>query len=93
MRGTEVMADDLTELLARPIDTLNFQGRRPMMAMRKLGIKTIGALVNCTAEDLLENKNFGQVSLAEVRFQLAKHGLALRGEGSDRLAEENDEVF
>lgn len=55
-------------------------GVRPQKAFRRLGIQTLGDLVRRTAEDLLECKNFGLVSLNEVRWCLAERGLNLRGE-------------
>jgi DNA-directed RNA polymerase alpha subunit len=41
-------------------------------------IYTIRAIVEESAEDLLEITNFGQVSLGEVHTMLGKRGLALR---------------
>ncbi len=43
-------------------------------------IYTIPQLVETTAEELLEVRNFGQASLAEVREALARRKLGLRGE-------------
>ncbi|HZY86239.1 MAG TPA: DNA-directed RNA polymerase subunit alpha C-terminal domain-containing protein [Gemmataceae bacterium] len=40
----------------------------------------MGDLVNRTADELLESKNFGQTSLTEVREKLQQYGLALRGD-------------
>jgi DNA-directed RNA polymerase subunit alpha len=48
--------------------------------MNRLGINTLGDLVQRTADELLESKNFGQTSLAEVREKLQQYGLALRGD-------------
>ena len=46
----------------------------------KLGINTVYDLTQQTAAELLEIKNFGAVSLAEVREKLAERGLTLKGE-------------
>ena len=40
----------------------------------------LGDLVNRTADELLESKNFGMTSLNEVREKLAQYGLTLRGD-------------
>ena len=46
----------------------------------KLGINTVYDLTQQTAADLKEIRNFGAVSLAEVREKLAERGLTLKGE-------------
>jgi DNA-directed RNA polymerase subunit alpha len=48
--------------------------------MNRLGINTLGDLVNRTADELLESKNFGMTSLSEVREKLLTIGLSLRGD-------------
>ena len=48
--------------------------------MNRLGINTLGDLVNRTADELLESKNFGMTSLSEVREKLQQFGLSLRGD-------------
>jgi DNA-directed RNA polymerase subunit alpha len=48
--------------------------------MTRLGINTLGDMVQRTADDLLESKNFGVTSLSEVREKLATYGLTLRGD-------------
>ncbi|MCS7161101.1 MAG: DNA-directed RNA polymerase subunit alpha C-terminal domain-containing protein [Gemmatales bacterium] len=66
-------------LLKKPVSELNFSVR-PRKAMAKLGIQTVGDLINYTADQLLEVKNFGVTSLNEVRAKLAELGLKLRGD-------------
>jgi DNA-directed RNA polymerase subunit alpha len=48
--------------------------------MNRLGINTMGELINRTADELLESKNFGMTSLNEVREKLRQYGLSLRGD-------------
>jgi DNA-directed RNA polymerase subunit alpha len=48
--------------------------------MNRLGIATLGELVQRTADELLEAKNFGMTSLTEVRDKLVQYGLKLRGD-------------
>src|SRR5260370_8764663 len=53
---------------------------RARKCMNRLGINTLGDLVNRTADELLESKNFGMTSLNEVREKLQQYGLSLRGD-------------
>ena len=68
-------------VLDEPITELNLSVRGRKCAA-KLGISTIGDLVRRTAEDLLECKNFGVTSLAEVREKLTERGLSLAGDAA-----------
>jgi DNA-directed RNA polymerase subunit alpha len=71
------MADE--ELLGKPVTELNLSVR-PRLCLERLGINTLGELVQRTGAELLEAKNFGAPSLAEIREKLARYGLSLRGE-------------
>jgi len=51
---------------------------RSQRCMERLGIETIGELIQHTAEDLLSSKNFGKASLTEVKDKLAHYGLSLK---------------
>ncbi len=73
------MSDDERALLDRPIADLNLSVRA-RKCMVRLGLSTIGELLRCTGDDLLECKNFGVTSLNEVREKLTEAGLKLRGE-------------
>jgi DNA-directed RNA polymerase subunit alpha len=66
-------------VLNKPVSDLNLSVRA-RKCMNRLGITTLGELVQRTADELLEAKNFGQTSLAEVRDKLAQYGLTLRGD-------------
>ncbi|GIW72019.1 MAG: hypothetical protein KatS3mg102_1561 [Planctomycetota bacterium] len=70
-------ADAVTELLGRPIAELGLSVRA-RNCMERLGIRTIGELVDKSETELLGVKNFGQTSLQEVKQKLAAHGLSLR---------------
>ena len=48
--------------------------------MTKLGIQTVGDLVNRSGDELLECKNFGVTSLNEVRERLVEFNLKLKNE-------------
>ena len=69
------MADE--ELLDRPVSELNLSVR-PRLCLQRLGINTLGELVQRTGAELLEAPNFGVPSLAEIREKLAQYGLSLR---------------
>ncbi len=66
-------------VLNKPVADLNLSVRA-RKCMNKLGITTLGELIQRTADELLEIKNFGHTSLNEVREKLAAHGLKLRGD-------------
>jgi DNA-directed RNA polymerase subunit alpha len=63
--------------LTQSIDSLELSVRSKR-CMERLGIKTIGELVENTEAELLAAPNFGQTSLNEVRQKLAEMGLALK---------------
>ncbi len=66
-------------VLNKPVSDLNLSVRA-RKCMNRLGINSLGELVQRTADELLESKNFGVTSLAEVREKLATYGLTLRGD-------------
>lgn len=63
---------------ARPIESLELTVRS-RRCMERLGIKTVGELLEMTEAELLAAPNFGQTSLNEVRQKLAELGLSLKG--------------
>jgi DNA-directed RNA polymerase subunit alpha len=67
------------QMLARPVTDLNLSVRAKK-CMNRLNIQTIGELVSCSAEQLLECKNFGVTSLTEIREKLVNFNIKLRGE-------------
>ncbi len=60
------------------IEELDF-GVRTYNCLKKASILTISDLVNYQESDLMQIRNFGRKSLAEVREKLAELGLTLRG--------------
>ncbi len=66
-------------VLNKPVSDLNLSVRA-RKCMNRLNITTLGELIQRTADDLLESKNFGMTSLNEVREKLAQYGLTLRGD-------------
>ena len=63
---------------------------RSRKCMERLGINTIGQLVDHTTEELLASRNFGRTSLAEVNEKLARYGLHLK-ESPPEEGEDEDE--
>lgn len=66
-------------LLNKAVSDLNLSVRA-RKCMNRLGINTLGELIQRSADELLEAKNFGMTSLAEVREKLGQYGLTLRGD-------------
>src|SRR5438552_4085150 len=66
-------------VLGKPVSDLNLSVRA-RKCMNRLGINSLGDLVQRSADELLESKNFGMTSLNEVREKLAQFGLSLRGD-------------
>jgi DNA-directed RNA polymerase subunit alpha len=66
-------------VLNKPVSDLNLSVRA-RKCMNRLNLSTLGELVQRTADDLLEAKNFGVTSLTEVREKLQQLGLKLRGD-------------
>jgi DNA-directed RNA polymerase subunit alpha len=66
-------------VLNKPVSDLNLSVRA-RKCMNRLGINSLGDLVQRSADELLEAKNFGMTSLNEVREKLAQYGLTLRGD-------------
>jgi hypothetical protein len=60
-----------------PFDELELS-TRAWKCLRKAGFTTAGDIARCTPQDLMQLRNFGRVSLADVRNVLAVHGLSLR---------------
>jgi len=73
------LSDQEQAVLNKPVTELNLSVRA-RKCMNRLGINTLGELVNRTADELLEAKNFGMTSLNEVREKLRQYGLSLRGD-------------
>src|SRR4029078_9282056 len=65
--------------LNKPVTDLNLSvpARK---CMNRLNITTLGELIQRTADELLEAKNFGMTSLNEVRDRLPPHNPKLPGE-------------
>jgi DNA-directed RNA polymerase subunit alpha len=63
-----------------PIEALDLS-ERPRNCLRRAQIKTVGELVQRTADDLLNITNFGQKSLEEVTAKLDELGLSLADSG------------
>jgi DNA-directed RNA polymerase subunit alpha len=78
-RPQQPLSPEEQAVLNKPVSDLNLSVRA-RKCMNRLTINTVGELVQRTADELLESKNFGVTSLAEVREKLAQLGLTLRGD-------------
>ncbi len=78
-RPQQQLSEQEQAVLNKPVSDLNLSVRA-RKCMNRLGINTLGDLIQRTADELLESKNFGQTSLAEVREKLHAYGLSLRGD-------------
>jgi DNA-directed RNA polymerase subunit alpha len=77
-RPKQPISEEEQALLDKTVSELNLSVRA-RKCMSRLGINTVGELVQRSENELLEAKNFGQTSLSEVREKLAQIGLSLRG--------------
>ncbi len=86
-RPQQPLSEQEQAVLNKPVTDLNLSVRA-RKCMNRLGINTLGDLVNRTADELLESKNFGMTSLTEVREKLEQFGLtaAARNYSLDKVA-------
>lgn len=77
--GQQPLSDQEQAVLNKPVADLNLSVRA-RKCMNRLGINILGELIQRTADELLESKNFGMTSLNEVRDKLRQLGLSLRGD-------------
>lgn len=78
-RPQQPLSEEEQAVLNKPVSDLNLSVRA-RKCMNRLGITTVSDLVQRTADELLESKNFGMTSLAEVRDKLGQLGLSLRND-------------
>jgi len=78
-RPQQPLSEQEQAVLNKPVSELNLSVRA-RKCMNRLGIATLGELIQRTADELLESKNFGMTSLNEVREKISTYGLTLRGD-------------
>jgi DNA-directed RNA polymerase subunit alpha len=78
-RANEPLTEQEQAILSKPVSELNLSVRA-RKCMNRLGINALADLVQRSADELLESKNFGMTSLSEVREKLGQLGLSLRGD-------------
>ena len=76
-KEAEIDEDERMELLKTRIDTLDFSSRTEK-ALNEASIRTLGGLIQKTADDLLALDGFGQKSLEEVAEALTTFKLDLK---------------
>jgi len=78
-RPQQTLTQEEQAVLSKPVSDLNLSVRA-RKCMNRLGINSLGELIQRSADELLDSKNFGQTSLTEVREKLGQYGLTLRGD-------------
>ena len=78
-RPQQALSEQEQAVLGKSVSELNLSVRA-RKCMNRLGINLLSDLINRTADELLESKNFGMTSLSEVREKLQTLGLSLRGD-------------
>jgi DNA-directed RNA polymerase subunit alpha len=78
-RPAQNLSPEEQATLNKPVTDLNLSVRA-RKCMNRLNITTLGELIQRTADELLEAKNFGMTSLTEVRERLTQYNLKLRGD-------------
>lgn len=76
---TQNMSPQEQMMLNKPISELNLSVRA-RKCMSRLGITTMGELLQKTPDELLGSRNFGVTSLNEVRAKLSEMDLSLRND-------------
>lgn len=76
-RPSQPVSEEQAAVMNKPVSDLNLSVRA-RKCMNRLGINTLGDLIQRSSEELLEAKNFGQTSLQEVKDKLAQYNLRLR---------------
>lgn len=74
----QVKSQDVGNMDNVPIDDLELSVRS-RKCMERLGIHTLGQLLALSEADLVAAKNFGRVSLQEIKNKLAERSMSLRG--------------
>ncbi len=88
----EAEKEDLEEILQKSVEELEISARS-INALKSIGIKYIGDLVNKSEQELLQARNLGKKSLEEIRIALQKFGLSLEmGVEFKRKEEERNEA-
>lgn len=80
-----------TALLSRPIRQCGFSVRA-RKAMTRMGVETLGQLVNKSSDDLAEQKNCGISTIHEVHAKLITFGLRLQPGVADICIENENDV-
>jgi DNA-directed RNA polymerase subunit alpha len=83
----ERRADRRSQVLRLPVTDFELSVRS-RNCLAKMGVRTLGDLVQRTEQELLSYKNFGETSLQEIKDILAQKGLRL-GMGRDEVARDD----
>lgn len=67
----------MRQVKATPIEVLELSVR-PYNCLKRNGIHTLEQLLECSEEDLMNLRNFGQKSMEEIKQKLAEMNLSLK---------------
>ena len=68
------------EAMVTPLESLPWSTRCRNLILGQMNLATVGDLARRTADELLEERNFGSGSLVEVRQRLGALGVSLAGD-------------
>lgn len=75
----EKKEEETKKVVTTPIEELEL-GVRPYNCLKRHGIHTVEQLLDCTDEDLMNMRNFGQKSMEEVKQKLSERDLSLKSD-------------
>ena len=87
--GTECNINDVPCLLRTPIENLGFC-KHTLKLLSEIGIKVLLDLKNKERNDLLGTKGFGDITMHEIRHELLRCNMHLKG---DTFPEENEGII
>lgn len=73
----QVHQEEARQVKATPIEVLELSVR-PYNCLKRNGIHTLEQLLECSEEDLMNLRNFGQKSMEEIKQKLAERNLSLK---------------
>jgi DNA-directed RNA polymerase subunit alpha len=89
-REEDAQRDELRRMLKMSINEIELSVRSTN-CLNNANITTVGELASKSEADMLKYRNFGKISLDEIREKLAKMGLGLGMEFDKSLLEDNEQ--
>ncbi len=89
--SAEPSLEETSPQLSRPVSEMELSVRS-RKALQRLGVTTIGELIQHAEVELVTIKNFGETSLAEIKRQLAVLGYSLRQDDQSPVSHASSEL-